>query len=93
MKSDVYLLLVYHTYFLFPHFKWLQLSDPEIGEKKAGYLNRHIAVRYFLMYKDITSASRDTSWKTLPAFRLLYESIRDLSPNVQEEQGKKVSLV
>ena len=86
VKSNVYLLSSYHTYFLFTHFKCLQLGDPTIGDKKAGYLNRHITVRYFLVYENLTNADHNTNWKSLPAFCPFYESIRNLPPNAREEQ-------
>lgn len=29
--SDIYLLSVIHRWFLFPHFQWCQLGNPEVG--------------------------------------------------------------
>ena len=38
VKSNVYLLSAYHTYFLFTHFKWLQLGDPKLETRRQGIL-------------------------------------------------------
>ena len=31
IMSDVHLLVAIHTWFLSPHFKWIQLGDPDVG--------------------------------------------------------------
>ena len=93
IKSDVQLLGAYHTYFLFTHFKWLQLGDPKIGGKKSGYLNRHIAVRYFLMNEDLHAAIQDNKWKTLPEFSAFCETNGNLSSYDRDIQEKKIKLV
>ena len=87
------MLFSYHTYFLFTHFKWLQLGDPKIGGKKSGYLNWHIAVRYFLMNEDLHAAIQDNKWKTLPEFSTFCETNGNLSSYDWDMQEKKIKLV
>ena len=93
IKSDVHLLSAYHTYFLFNHFKWLQLGDQKIGGGKAGYLNRHIAVRYLPMHEDLNDAIQNDKWKTLPEFSAFCETNGNLSFEDCNIQEKKVTLV
>ena len=45
------------------------------------------------MYEELTNTDRNTNWKSLPAFCPFCESIRNLLPNDQEEQEKKVCII
>lgn len=92
INSDVQLLGVYHTWFLFTHFKWLQLGDTKIGGKKSEYLNRHIIVRYFKMNENLHAAIQDDKWKTLPEFSAFCETNGNLSSYDRDIQEKKSRL-
>jgi hypothetical protein len=48
--SDISLMDAYRKCFLCSHFAWLQKGDLELGNK-PGFINRLIAVRYFLMFQ------------------------------------------
>ena len=69
--SDVHLLSVIHRWFLFPHFKWCQLGDPEVGVTPS-FQSRHMMVRYFLMMDHIESAMEDR-WKSM----VMFEGFKD----------------
>jgi hypothetical protein len=62
--SDISLIDAYHKYFLCSHFAWLQKGDPELGNK-PGFINRHIAVRYFLMHEELSLSYNMEGWKPL----------------------------
>jgi hypothetical protein len=62
--SDISLIDAYHKYFLCSHFAWLQKGDPELGNK-PGFINRHVAVRYFLMQEELSNAYGMEGWKTI----------------------------
>jgi hypothetical protein len=91
VKSDVHLIHAYHSHFLASHFSWLQKGDKELGGK-PGFLNRHIAVRYFLMHEDLCAAYDMEGWKLLPVFAGFRESIAVLDADERLEQEKKVNL-
>ena len=52
IMNDLELMIAFHTAFIFPHFKFLQLSDPKIGGTPS-FLGRHITVQYYLMRRDL----------------------------------------
>ena len=66
IKSDVHLIHAFHKHFLFPHFSFLQKGDGTIGGT-PGFLNRHIAGRYFLMHSDLKAAA-SSGWRDLAAY-------------------------
>ena len=49
IKSDLLLISTFHTFFMFPHFKFLQGGDEQ--SKRCGYQTKHLLERYFLMHK------------------------------------------
>ena len=52
VRCDLELIAVFHKWFLFPYFKFLQECDPFAGNT-ASFLAIHITVRYFLMLEDL----------------------------------------
>lgn len=89
VRSDVVFLSNFHKYYLFDHFEWLQRGDMVVGGSKAGFLNRHIGVRYFLMYTDLSDAFTADHWKALPAFEEYVASIEALSSTDKDSQIRK----
>jgi hypothetical protein len=72
IKADIAFLAAFARYFLDPHFSWFQRSDPNV--KVAGFLTFHRQIRYYLMWKDLTSVS----WRTHAAFQTYREIISTL---------------
>ena len=66
IRADIKIIGALHTYFVFPHFAFLQGGDP-VTFNKAGYQGRLIAERYFLMHQDL-SACENNGWKELQEF-------------------------
>jgi hypothetical protein len=89
--SDITLIDTYHKYFLCSHFAWLQKGDPELGNQ-PGFLNRHIAVRYFLMHQQLSAAYDLEGWKTMDAFQAFRESIEGMDDKTKIKQTLKCNL-
>jgi hypothetical protein len=89
--SDISLIDAYHKYFLCSHFAWLQKGDPELGNK-PGFINRHIAVRYFLMHEELSLAYNMEGWKTIDAFRAFRDSMEGLDQQAKIKQTLKCNL-
>ena len=49
---DHELLCAFHSWFISPHFKYLQIGDKEIGET-LNFLTRHMLLRYIVMMRVI----------------------------------------
>ena len=73
-----------HTYWVFPHFKFLQLGDPVSGNK-SGYQALLMTKQYFLMHGDLV-ACMDNKWKQQAEF----ENIVSLMNTMSDEQKVKV---
>ena len=65
--SDIFLLATIHEFFLFPHFKWCQQGDPEVGNTPS-FQSRHMLVRYFLMHSQIANALKNDEWLKMEKF-------------------------
>ena len=89
IRCDLELIIVFHTYFLFKHFKFFQRGDPEAG-KTPGFISRHIMVRYFLMESDLHDIDGE-KWKTHEAFRDYVKSLDEISDADKEIQNKKLT--
>jgi hypothetical protein len=91
--SDISLINAYHKYFLCSHFPWLQKEDPELGNK-PGFINRHIAVRYFLMHEELSNAyAYDMEgWKTIDDFKAFRDSMEGLDQEAKTKQTLNCSL-
>jgi hypothetical protein len=85
--SDVHLIAAFHTYFLFPHFAWLQKGDDTVGGT-PGFLARHMVSSYFLMHSDLTAG--EIGWESLPAFTDFISSLETLSNDETVLQKNKV---
>ena len=87
--SDVHLLVAIHTWFLFPHFKWSQLGDPDVGGTPS-FMSRHMLVRYFLMVQQIEDGTNE-NWMQMDEFKGFVDSMQTLDiseKNLQKEKGK-----
>ena len=60
--NDLELLVAFRSFFLFPHFKFLQGGDTECGDTPS-FIARHITVQYFLMVEDLKSIQGE-NWRT-----------------------------
>jgi hypothetical protein len=89
--SDISLIDAYHKCFLCSHFAWLQKGDPELGNK-PGFINRHIAVRYFLMHKELSNAYDMEGWKTIDDFRASRDSMEGFNQEAKTKQTFKCNL-
>ena len=67
IKSDIYFIAAIHEYWIFPHFKFLQLGDP-LMDNKPGYIGRLMAVRYYLMHRDLCLCEND-GWMDINEFK------------------------
>ena len=89
VRSDLELIAVFHSWFLFPHFKFLQEGDPVAGGTPS-FLARHITVRYFLTMNDLRII--DTGeFKTHKSFRDYNMSVDALSISYQAIAQKSSS--
>ena len=89
--SDISLIDAYHKYFLCSHFAWLQKGDPELGNK-PGFINRHIAVRFFLMHEELSNAYNMEGWKTIDDFQAFRDSMEGLDQEAKTKQNLKCNL-
>lgn len=86
---DFELLCAFHKFFLFPHFKFLQGSDPMTGSTPS-FLCRHMLVRYFIMVQDIDKLSEDR-WKDEIVFSDVLHRYNTLDENEKVIATKKIS--
>ena len=84
--SDVRLLAVMHTWFIFPHFKWCQLGDPAVGNT-SSFLSRHMLVRYFIMSEQVEEAKNE-KWQEYDEWKGFVESIEELEKDEEKEIQK-----
>jgi hypothetical protein len=73
--ADVFFVAGIAKYWLNPHMKWYQGSDPNIG--RPGFLALHGTVRYFLMLDDINEIS--CNWKTIDVFCKFSEHVQSMT--------------
>ena len=59
--SDMNMITYFHSTFLFPHFKFFQISDPKAGDTPS-FLAQQVTPRYFLMLEDLSSFE-NSGWK------------------------------
>ena len=88
IMSDVHLLVAIHTWFLFPHFKWSQLGDPDVGGTPS-FMSRHMLVRYFLMVQQIEDGTNE-NWMQMDDFKGFVDSMQTLDISEKNLQKEKV---
>ena len=80
--NDLELICAFHTFFLLPHFKWLQNGDTEV--QTPSFISQHIKIRYFLMLTDLESTDNG-KWKDNVIFD-------DCKPSCDElEESNKIT--
>lgn len=84
--NDLHLICAFHTFFLFPHFGFLQLGDPKAGNT-ASFQARHMAVQYFLMLEDLLAIDND--WERKEQFGEYVRSLEELNDDDKAIQKKK----
>ncbi len=89
--SNISLINTYHKYFLCSHFACLQEGDLELGNK-PGFINHHIAVRYFLMHKELSNAYNMEGWKTIDDFKAFCNTMEGLDQEAKMKQTLKYNL-
>jgi hypothetical protein len=78
IKCDVELIHTYNSFFFNRNFEWLQRGDEDIGNT-AGFMSRHLPVRYFLMHTELSEAYDMEGWKRMDSFGAYRSSIAELS--------------
>jgi hypothetical protein len=92
IKCDVLLIHTYNSYFFDKHFEWLQRGDEKIGNT-AGFMSRHLPVRYFLMHTELSQAYDMEGWKQIDAFGAYKNAIEKLPTDEKRlMQEKKTNL-
>ena len=92
IKCDVQLIHTYNSFFFNRNFEWLQRGDEEIGNT-AGFMSRHLPVRYFLMHAELSEAYDMEGWKRMDSFGAYRSSIAELSTEKKRLlQEKKTNL-
>ena len=76
--TDLHLLCSFHTFFFFPHNKFLQLGDKQ-GVKTSSHQSRNVMIRYFFILKDLTRTKQD--WETIPKYTEYVSTLNELSEN------------
>ena len=84
--NDLHLLCAFHTFFLFPHFQFLQLGDPKAGNTPS-FQARHVCVRYYLMLEDLLVIEND--WETKEEFSEYVQTLEALDDDNMVIQKKK----
>jgi hypothetical protein len=92
IKCDIELIHAYDTFFFNKHFEWLQRGDEDIGNI-AGFLSRHLPVRYFIMHTELSDAYDMEGWKTMDGFATYIARISKLPTDEKKlQQEKKTNL-
>jgi hypothetical protein len=86
--SDLSLLHCFHTYYVSPHFDWMQSATDMSGI--PGFQSHNTLGRYFLMVQDLTALATTIS-TTHPAFVEFRETLNVLTPQIQQHQINKAS--
>lgn len=86
IMNDLDMLCSLHEFFIFPHFKYLQLGDTVVGSTPS-FQARHLLLRYFLMNEDIEKMKNE--WTTLEKFKDYRESLEQLNTEDKVVQNKK----
>ena len=89
IMSDVHLIAAFHNWFLFSHFKWCQLGDPEVGGTPS-FQSRHMLVRFFIMLTQVEDAMEE-KWMDMAEFNKFVRSLDNINDNEKEIQKKKVA--
>jgi hypothetical protein len=74
--ADIYLLAGVTKFWLNPHMRWYQGSDPHIGT--PGFLCFHRQVRYFLMMEDLKKMEK--SWREMEEFEQFSKKLLTMNP-------------
>ena len=67
IMSDIHLLVAIYKWFLFPHFEWNQLGNPDVGGTPS-FISHNMLVRYYLMADQIKSAMGE-KWQNMDEFK------------------------
>ena len=90
IMNDLEMRIAFHTAFIFPHFKFMQIGDPKTGGTPI-FLGRHCTLGYHIIQKDI-NAIKDDGWKQHDDFRDFVQSLNLLNPCKQEQQQQKLTF-
>jgi hypothetical protein len=74
--ADIYLVAGVAKFWLNPHMRWYQGSDPHIGT--PGFLCFHRQVRYFLMIEDLKKMEK--SWREMEEFAQFSKKLLTMNP-------------
>ena len=85
--SDLHLLTAFHTWFMFPHFKFLQEGDSQ--SNRNGYQLKHMLERFFIMHEELKE-NMAGKWKTNPKFSPFLHYNACLTDDQKTEQNSKV---
>jgi len=77
--NDLDLIVSFHSFFLFPHLKFLQIGDQDAGNTPS-FLAPYMVVRYFCMLDDI-GFIKSGGWKTHLKFEEYVISLNGLDDN------------
>ena len=91
VRADVTLIKCLHTYWIFPHFTYLQGGDQLTGDV-PGYQARLLLVRYFLMHNDLKRLE-DGGWKQNQNFEGLVDTIGHLDTNEKDKMQNKMKHI
>ena len=84
IMNDICLLVLFHKVYLFLNIKFLESGDPEVGDT-AGFIVRHITVRYYVMLEDIANME-GYGYQTHADFIEYKNGLNNLSNNDKEIQ-------
>ena len=84
---DHELICTFHSWFLFPHFSYLQKGDAKLGGTPS-FLSRHILVRFFVMRRTILNAIENNSWLEMNEFKDLIDAMNKCSVDEKQMQEK-----
>ena len=88
IQLDMKMIASIHNYWLFKHFKYLQLGDALTGNV-ARYQGWFMLQRYFSIWTQLDSC-KEGNWKLKDEFRALQE---DHIPDLQTKIDKKVKHI
>ena len=74
LKAQLAFVYAYHCVFFDKNIQWLKHIDGET--KEPGFLSHHIAVRYFLMHRDLNNLA--SMWKNNPQFAPFLEIVSNI---------------
>ena len=88
--SNLKMPIAFHKAFIFPHFKFLHLSDPKTGGT-LSFLSPHCVIRYYLMCKDLELVKGE-NWKQHDEFSDFLIHLSSLNSQEQAQQKQKITF-